>query len=49
LKGLIDNATQADAERDKLTEKNLKALAESEIARADGYFKVYGKRYGNKA
>ena len=49
LKAMLDNATQDDVERDKLTEKNLKALAESEIARADGYFKVYGKRYGNKA
>ena len=34
-------------ENDKLGEKNLKALAEEEIARPDGYFKVYGKRYGN--
>ena len=49
LKAMLDAATQDDVERDRLTEKNLKALAESEIARADGYFKVYGKRYGNKA
>lgn len=49
LKGLKENATEADLEKDKLTEKNLKALAESEISRADGYFKVYGKCYGNKA
>jgi lipopolysaccharide biosynthesis glycosyltransferase len=49
LKGLLENATEADLEKDKLTEKNLKALAESEISRADGYFKVHGKCYGNKA
>ena len=49
LKGLLDNASLADLEKDKLCEKNLKAMAESEISRADGYFKVYGKRYGNKA
>lgn len=49
IKGLHDNATETDLERDKLTEKNLKALAESEISRPDGYFKVYGKRYGNNA
>lgn len=49
LKGMLDSATVADMEKDKLVEKNLKALAESEISRPDGYFKVYGKRYGNKA
>ena len=48
LKGMLDSATVADMEKDKLVEKNLKALAESEISRLDGYFKVYGKRYGNK-
>lgn len=47
LKAMLDNATPADMEKDKTVEKNLKALAESEISRADGYFKVYGKRYGN--
>ena len=49
IKGLQDNATVADQEKDKVVEANLKALAESEISRADGYFKVYGKLYGNKA
>jgi lipopolysaccharide biosynthesis glycosyltransferase len=49
LKSMFDNATEADLERDKLGESNLKAMAESEIARPDGYFKVYGKCYGKKA
>lgn len=49
LKAMLDNATVEDMERDKLVEKNLKALAESEISRLDGYFKVHGKRYGNLA
>ena len=49
LKGLLDGYTLADQERDKLGESNLKALAESELSRADGYFRVYGKCYGNRA
>ncbi len=46
IKGLLDKATIADMENDKVTERRLKELAVSEIAREDGYFKVYGKRYG---
>ncbi|MBE7079534.1 MAG: glycosyltransferase family 8 protein [Clostridiales bacterium] len=46
IKKMFDGASKADMEKDKLVEKNLKALAEKEIAREDGYFKVYGKRYG---
>ncbi len=38
--------TLSDMERDKQVESRLKAMAESEIAREDGYFKVYGKEYG---
>ena len=30
----------------KACEESLKALAESEINRPDGYYKVHGKRYG---
>jgi len=47
LKGLLDNFDEKGLENDKLCEKNLKALAEEEIARPDGYFKTYGKMYGN--
>ncbi|MBQ7771010.1 MAG: hypothetical protein IJ373_07485, partial [Clostridia bacterium] len=47
IKGLQDSFDMNGLENDKLGEKNLKALAEEEIARPDGYFKVYGKRYGN--
>lgn len=42
-----DNSTEEDIEKDKACEASLKALAQSEIDRADGYFKVYGKCYGN--
>ena len=47
IKGLQDSFDMNGLENDKVGEKNLKALAEEEIARPDGYFKVYGKRYGN--
>ena len=47
LKGMLDNFDEKGLEDDKLCEENLKALAEEEIARPDGYFKVYGKMYGN--
>ncbi len=47
LKGELDNYDLAGMEKDQKVEANLKALAESEIARDDRYFKVYGKRYGN--
>ncbi len=49
IKGLRDNATEAQMENDKLGEKRLKDMAIQEIAREDGYFKVYGKCYGNLA
>lgn len=47
IKAMQDSYTMADLEKDKECEANLKALAQGEINRADGYFKVYGKRYGN--
>ena len=46
IKGLLDEFNQQGLEKDKLGEANLKALAEEEIARPDGYFKTYGKLYG---
>ena len=48
LHGILENYTLADMEKDKAGEASLKALAQSEIDRADGYFKLYGKRYGKK-
>ena len=47
IKGVQDAFDMNGLENDKLVEKNLKALAEEEIARPDAYFKVYGKLYGN--
>ncbi len=47
LKAQLDSFDQAGTEKDKQGEASLKALAEREIAREDGYFKTYGKRYGN--
>lgn len=38
---------ETGTEKDKRGEASLKALAQSEIDRADGYFKTFGKRYGN--
>ena len=46
IMNIYESFSEVDVERDKLCEKNLKALAESEINREDGYFKKYGKRYG---
>ncbi|MBQ9714011.1 MAG: glycosyltransferase family 8 protein [Clostridia bacterium] len=46
IKGLKDAFTVADMEKDKQGEESLKALAQSEINRADGYFKSYGKLFG---
>lgn len=43
---IYENFSEKDVEKDKAVEANLKALAKSEIDREDGYFKVYGKRYG---
>lgn len=47
IKGLLDSFDMKGVEGDRLCEKNLKALAESEIARTDRYFKTYGKLFGN--
>ncbi|MBQ8296120.1 MAG: glycosyltransferase family 8 protein [Clostridia bacterium] len=47
LKEMRDSATDEAVEKDKQCEAGLKALAQSEIDRADGYFKTYGKLYGN--
>ena len=49
LKGMKDSFTVEGMKGAQAQEASLKALAESEIAREDGYFKVYGKRYGKKA
>lgn len=46
IKAIYDNFDEKGVEKDKRCEASLKALAESEIARADGYYKVYGKQYG---
>lgn len=43
---MYENFSEEDVEKDKLGERNLKALAQSEIDREDGYFKTYGKLYG---
>ena len=47
LKAMKDEATAAQLEKDKNCEASLKALAQREIDRLDGYFKIYGKCYGN--
>ena len=47
IKAMYDSFDETGVEKDKRCEESLKALAESEIARKDGYFKVHGKRYGN--
>ena len=47
IKGIKDGFTAEGVEGAKNCEARLKALAESEISRKDGYFKVHGKRYGN--
>ncbi len=46
IKDIFDNFSFADMRRDIACETGLQALARSEIERADGYFKTYGKRYG---
>lgn len=43
----LKNHDEAGMQRDKDGENSLAALAQSEVDRPDGYFKVYGKRYGN--
>ena len=47
LQALYEQSTAEMAEQDKRQEENLQAMARSEIAREDGYFKRYGKLYGN--
>jgi len=46
LKNIFDTSTCEVEEKDKMQEANLQAMARSEIAREDGYFKRYGKLYG---
>ena len=46
LKNIFDASTCEVEEKDKMQEANLQAMARSEIAREDGYFKRYGKLYG---
>jgi lipopolysaccharide biosynthesis glycosyltransferase len=43
---MYENFSAENVEKDKQVERNLKALAQSEVDREDGYFKVYGKLYG---
>lgn len=47
LKEMLRSYGQFGVEKDKNVESQLKKLAESEIDRQDGYYKTYGKRYGN--
>lgn len=46
IKAIKDAFDEKGVEKGKAQEASLKALAQSEIDREDGYFKVYGKRYG---
>lgn len=46
LKEMLRSTTYATMDKDVGQEASLAALAQSEIDRADGYFKVHGKRYG---
>lgn len=48
IKEMFDSFSKEDVEKDKKVEAGLKALAQSEIDRADRYFTVYGKCYGRK-
>ena len=47
LKGIFDNFSVENMQKDQKCEYGLQELARSEVAREDGYFKVYGKLYGN--
>lgn len=49
IKNLRENFSEEGLKKAQACEASLKALAQSEIEREDGYFKVYGKRYGNVA
>jgi hypothetical protein len=48
MKEIFDTTPHDFEDKDKLQESNLQVLARSEIAREDGYFKRYGKRYGKR-
>ena len=47
MKEIFDKSVKTLEEQDKRQEANLQEMARSEIAREDGYFKRYGKVYGN--
>ncbi len=47
LKRMLRSYGEFGLEKDKNVEAQLKKLAQSEIERKDGYYKTYGKRYGN--
>ena len=47
LKEIFDGATKDLEEQDQRQESALQTMARREIAREDGYFKRYGKCYGN--
>ena len=49
IRSILDGCGEESIEKDKAVEAGLKALAQGELDRADGYFKTYGKRYGNVA
>ncbi len=49
IKACLENHGEEGLKKDQLCEANLQALAQSETERKDGYFKVYGKRYGRLA
>ena len=47
IRDIYDRFSFADRQKDVECEAGLKALAMSEIERPDGYFKTYGKMFGN--
>lgn len=49
IQKIFDGFGIEDMEKDKAQEASLKELALNEIARRDGYFKTYGKRYGKSS
>lgn len=49
IKNCLDNHGVEGLQKDQRCEENLQALARRETERKDGYFKVYGKRYGKLA
>ena len=48
IKSMLDSYDEKAMQRDQEGEARLKALAQSEIDRADGYYKKFGKRYGKR-